>query len=159
MKNAELHFRFAREEDLDLYFRWANDPVVRQNSYSINQVIYENHVKWFKEKILNPDYYFYLFLNASEHPVGQVRIVKGDETIIGISIDENFRGQALGSKMLEIACEDFLSKNPASTIVAYIKKENAPSLFAFRKAGFRNEELVIEQGSESYKLYKNLING
>lgn len=154
MKEDKLHFRFATEEDVDLYYEWANDPAVRSNSYSSSAVIYENHVKWFREKLNNPDYFFYLFLNLSDVPVGQVRIVKGPETIIGISIDPAFRGKSLGVEMLRMACEDFLNKHKKEEIIAYIKKENTASYFTFKKAGFSDEEVVMEQNCLSYKLYK-----
>jgi UDP-2,4-diacetamido-2,4,6-trideoxy-beta-L-altropyranose hydrolase len=151
----KLHFRFANEKDVDLYFDWANDDIVRNNSYNQNKVIYEDHVKWFNSKLKSKDCNFYLFLNEDNVPVGQVRIVKGEtETVIGISIDKEFRGKSLGTEMLKQACEDFLSKYKNEVITAYIKLENKASYSIFKKAGFSNEEIVTEQNFQSYKLFK-----
>jgi RimJ/RimL family protein N-acetyltransferase len=157
-RKEKIHFRSADKGDVDLYFNWANDEEVRKNSFSTDKVIYENHVKWFNSKLDLENYHFYLFQNEENIPVGQVRIVQGPETIIGISIDKNFRGKSLGAEMLKQACTDFLLKNTSEIIAAYIKIENKASYSIFKKAGFRNEEIVMEQGFKSYKLYKKLSN-
>src|SRR5205085_124383 len=51
LTEEKLHFRFANEYDVDLYFRWANDPLVRTNSFNQAIVIYQDHVKWFQSKL------------------------------------------------------------------------------------------------------------
>ena len=156
-KNVDVHFRFAEEKDTDLYFNWANDDAVRANSFNQEPIVYENHVKWFHTKLKSEECFFYLFLSQENKPAGQVRIDKiGDEVIIGISVDKEFRGYSLGAKMLVMACDDYLKKQPRATIIAYIKKENTDSLNIFVKAGFSNIVEVMEHNSESYKLTKKL---
>lgn len=155
--NGTLHFRLAGESDVDLYYEWANDILVRQNSFNQNPVTYENHVKWFHSKLTSKECFFYLFMNGENRPVGQVRIdKKGDEVIIGVSIDEAFRGKSLGVEMIEKSSLDYLQKHPFETLVAYIKVENTASNTIFKKAGFIDEEVVVEQGYKSYKLHKKL---
>ncbi len=155
--SGRIHFRFAKESDTDLYFKWANDNLVRSNSFNQNKVEYENHIKWFSSKLNSKDAYFYFFLNEENIPVGQVRIDKSEnEAVIGISIDEAFRGKSLGSEMLKQATDDYLKKHPSEIITAYIKIDNKSSYSIFKKAGFLNEELITEQGHQSYKLYKKL---
>jgi RimJ/RimL family protein N-acetyltransferase len=96
-------------------------------------------------------------MNAEHKAVGQVRIDKNEkEIVIGISIDEKFRGKSLGSEMLLQSTDDYLKKHSNSTITAYIKTENKASLAIFKKAGFSNEELTTEQANQSYKLYKKI---
>jgi spore coat polysaccharide biosynthesis protein SpsF len=152
-----IRFRFAEENDADLYYKWANDPVVRTNSYNQEKISYEDHIKWFNARIHSADCLFYLFLDDNV-PAGQVRIMKGKETIIGISIDEKFRGRSMGSIMLNMATDDYFTKYPGSTITAYIKTENTPSFNIFKKAGFKDEEIVEVQGCKSYKLNKKAEN-
>lgn len=153
----KLHFRFAKESDAAIYFKWTNDPLVRQNSYNQNVVDYDHHINWFLSKLNSKECYFYLFFNEMNVPAGQVRIdSNGKETIIGISIDEAFRGRSIGSEMLKKACSNYLNKYPEAVITAYIKFDNAASYAIFKKAGFANEEIVQEQGFKSYKLYKKL---
>ncbi len=149
-----IEFRKATITDTDLYFQWTNDDTVRQNSYEQNKINYEDHVAWFKNKLSSPDCFFYLFTKNNE-PVGQVRIEnKKEETVIGVSIDEKFRGKGLGSLMLEIASTDFFIQFPYKTINAYIKEDNAASIAIFKKANFENEEKVMVSGTKSLKLRK-----
>lgn len=153
----KLYFRVANSSDSELYFNWANDPVVRLNSFNQNEISFEDHNKWFSNKLNSPDCFFYLFVDLiSNKPVGQVRIDKsGSEVVIGISIDEHFRGKSLGIEMLTKASSDYLERFPDATIVAYIKIENLPSYNLFKKAGFGGEEFSDYNGSRIYKMYKN----
>ena len=157
LKTEKIHFRFAKESDVDVYYKWTNDPLVRSNSYNQDSVEYDNHVKWFLSKLNSKACHFYLFFNEENIPVGQVRIDTNEkETVIGVSIDEAFRGKSIGSEMLKKSTEDYLHKHPSAIIAAYIKQENTASYNIFKKAGFSNEEIVSEQGIKSYKLYKKV---
>lgn len=149
----QLNFRFANVADVDLYFNWANDETVRSNSFNQNAITFDKHVSWFFEKLRDDTCFFYLFMNKNE-PVGQVRIQKGDETVIGISIAAAYRGKSLATPMLQMACDDFHKKYPDESIVAYIKVENIASYTGFKKAGFADMEQVTVMGFTSYKLIK-----
>jgi len=152
-----LKFRIATIDDVDLYFKWANDPVVRSNSYHSEPIKYEDHVTWFSQKLNDPNFSFYVFFNEEGLAVGQVRIQKEEtETVIGISIDKDHRGKSLGLEMLEKATDDFLSKNPNEVIYAYIKKENISSIKIFSKAGFQNPEECDVSGIPSYRYIKTI---
>ncbi|MBL7884259.1 MAG: GNAT family N-acetyltransferase [Bacteroidia bacterium] len=153
---SELKFRFAEIKDTDLYFNWANDIDVRQNSYNQEAINYENHVKWFKSKLNSNNCFFYLFLNNSEDPVGQVRIDKNEEIIIGISVDKKFRGKNLSSQMIRMASDDFLKNNTGAVINAYIKENNEASYKSFINAGFIEKEVVLINNHNSYKLCKKI---
>jgi len=150
-----LKMRQATLADTDLYYKWANDPLVRNNSYQKEAIDYHQHVNWFTQKLNSPDCFFYLFLNEENDPAGQVRIDKsGDEVIIGISIDEKFRGKGLGIEMLERSCNDYLEKFPGKEIVAYIKEENTASINQFTKAGFINAGKTLIHDCESFRFIK-----
>ncbi len=152
-----LKMHSATIQDVDLYFEWANDEIVRKNSYQQEKVVYENHVNWFNNKLNSKDCYFYLFTDTNNTPVGQVRIDKSNnEVIIGISIDKSFRGQRLGDKMLIQSCNDYLKIHPKEEIVAYIKVENQSSYNIFKKAGFQLQGEVEISNTKSYKLSKIL---
>ena len=150
-----IHFRFATEEDAELYFNWANDDLVRKNSYNQKKLIYSDHLKWFQAKLRSQECFFYLFLNAKNEAIGQVRIDKVDnEVVIGISVDERSRGKSYSPEMLMQACNDYLKNHPQAVIYAYIKTDNMASLNSFRKAGFTSEAIVTEYGIKSYQLHK-----
>jgi RimJ/RimL family protein N-acetyltransferase len=153
-----LKMRFAELMDADLYFKWANDRLVRKNSFNQTEIDLNQHVHWFKSKLNSEDCFFYLFFNEMDSAVGQVRIDKsGEEVVIGISIDENHRGKSLGTIMLNQACNDYLSKFPQADIIAYIKEENVASINQFSKAGFINMQSVKINDCKSYKFKKTRI--
>ena len=147
----ELNFRFATASDADLYFRWVNNPQVRANSFRQDPVAYSDHVNWFNSRLASGTCFFYLFFNAGNVPVGQVRIEKGKETIIDISVDEDFRGKSYSKMMLAMACRDFLEKQDEGIIFSYIKKSNPASYRTFLKSGFR--ETFSLPGDDYHKLY------
>lgn len=149
-----LNYRRANINDADLYYRWTNDPLVRKNSFIQREIAYLDHIEWFLNKLNDKKCYFYLFLDENNSAVGQVRIdnVNG-ETIIGLSIDEFFRGKKLGSEMLNLACIDYRISN-LEAIVAYIKKNNISSYKIFEKAGFENPEEVIIENEPTYRLIR-----
>ncbi len=153
---SALNMRMATGNDVEVYFDWANDKLVRQSSFQDKQISHEDHVKWFNNKLRSPDCFFYLFSKENTN-CGQVRIDRsGDEIIIGISIDEKFRGQGLGVQMLNLACSDYLSKFPEHEVVAYIKQDNEASLKQFKKAEFNRMEKVLVGNTNSYRLKRSI---
>jgi len=156
--NTTIRFRKATEEDVELYYNWANDPIVRSNSYSSEAIPYENHVNWFKSKLKDENCYMFLFQSHDNQHIGQVRIQKTDATsaIIGISTDENHRGKGYAAKMIATASEVFLAKNPEICISAYIKLDNPASAKAFEKAGFSMLEMLKYENVDSFHYIKRL---
>jgi hypothetical protein len=81
--------------------------------------------------------------------------LKEKHTVVGITIAKEFRGQKLAPLFLiKTAKEYFLEFE--KPILAYIKKENTPSVKSFEKAGyhFYKEEPFNEIDSFIYKLEK-----
>lgn len=153
--HSQVYFRFAREQDAALYFNWANDPEVRNNSFNQTEIAWQDHITWFKEKLKDSGNFFYLFLDYMHQPAGQVRISRtGAENIIGISIAREFRGRALAREMVNKASEDFFSRFPHEKITAYIKFENMPSYKAFIRAGYEPAGELDMGGASAYRLQK-----
>ena len=148
----KIEFRKACLEDAEIYFKWTNDDLVRLNSFEQRKISFEEHVSWFKGKLSSSDCFFYFF-TLEQEPIGQVRIDRNtNETVIGISIDVQYRGKNLGAAMLRLACNDYFSKFPEAKIIAYIKEGNIPSYRIFKEANFANDEAVLVKGSSSIKL-------
>lgn len=142
--NNTLFLRRANSSDVELYYRWTNDPIVRANSYQTESIPFEVHIKWFNSKINDDKFWFIVFENHCGIPVGQVRIqvISDNQALIGISNDSAFRGKGYASDMLKKSTQYFLSQFPEMTINAYIKLENKASEKAFINAGFQLEEIV-----------------
>lgn len=155
----KFSFRKAQKKDLFLLFGWANDEVTRKNSFQTENISIENHTKWFENKISDESTFILIFENELEQPIGQVRIEnKQNERIIGISIDKNFRGKGLASKLITAACKQYFKQNGECVINAYIKTENHSSTKSFQKSGFEIKDTLMINQTESYLLQKTLIN-
>ena len=153
-----LTFREANENDTQLYFDWANDPVVREQSYNSNPINFENHKKWFESKINDCSCLMFIFQNEKKLNIGQIRIQKENnkEALIGISIASDFRGRGYAKDMLQIASDFFLKSNPTFLINAFIKETNLSSKYAFEKAGFEFKVLINYENFQSFHYIKKI---
>ena len=135
-QRLDIVIRKAGEDDLDLYFGWVNERSTRANSFKMDTINYDDHSKWFRERLNSPDFFLYVFESGSI-PVGQVRVEKGEEVTINISIKESYRGRGLGKYMIEMAVDYYYNESiDDQPVLAYIKEKNLPSIQVFKKAGF-----------------------
>lgn len=132
-----IFLRKAEKDDMDLLFGWANDPVVRANSFNTNPIPYENHVQWFK-KIMEDSTILLYILMDDDTPVGQIRLnVDGDEAEIGYSIGSEFRGKGYGHKILQLVVEEVHKEHSEILkLVAKVKPDNKASNILFEKEGY-----------------------
>lgn len=153
-----LTFRKATIADTNLYFDWANDPDVREQSYNSNPINVESHEKWFNSKLKEDSCFMLVFQNEDNLNIGQVRIQKEDknEALIGISVAREHRGKSYARKMLQIASDYFLDSNKGYKINAFIKKENSSSKYVFEKAGFKLENEIIYENFPSFHYVKQV---
>ena len=143
-------------KDMMLYFEWANDPAVRQNSINKEPIALEDHIEWFTRSIGNEETQFLIFDEGGKN-IGQLRIdldKERDKAIINFSIDAGQRGKGYGTKMLLIAYKFYLTLNLKKIFMGYVQAENKASSKAFEKAGFQlQSDSKIIQG-EPYLVYK-----
>ena len=147
-----LYFRKANMGDLSTYYKWLNDVEVRSQSYNSNIVNFESHKNWFELKVNDKMCFLLIFQNKEKKNIGQVRIQKKSDkdALIGVSVDEKYRGKSYATYMLKIAVQYFLSLNPMIIINAYIKLDNLISKTIFEKAGFKFVKIVEYQKFNSY---------
>jgi RimJ/RimL family protein N-acetyltransferase len=146
-----LSYRKPDESDSLLYFHWANDLNVRKQSFDSKLINLENHKQWFSAKIKDETCLMLIFQNEEKCDIGQIRIQKENknEALIGISIDEEYRGKGYAVEMLQISIKYFFEEHKNFIIKALIKKENSNSKYTFEKAGFEYESEVIHENIES----------
>jgi RimJ/RimL family protein N-acetyltransferase len=151
-----LSLRKPTIEDMEIYFSWANDPVVREQSYNSSVIDLQRHKQWFESVIKNEAYFMCICQNVEGENVGQVRIQKHEnrESLIGISIDPNHRGKGYAKEILTLATDLFLKSNHGFLINAYIKEGNLSSKFAFENAGFNFIEMIEYENFKSYHFIK-----
>ncbi len=86
-----VYLRDVVQSDMDILFEWANDPVVRMNSFRSDRIAYEEHLQWFKYIMEDENILLFIMMD-DKTPVGQIRLKLEDESAeIGYSIASCFR--------------------------------------------------------------------
>lgn len=137
-----LYLRRATMDDMDLLFKWANNPDVRKNAFNTEPIPYENHVAWFNKMMLNNSVIQYI-LCENDKELGQIRLnIENKAGVISYSVDESFRGKGFGTKMLAMIEEIIvLKKIQVSTLIGQVKYENKASAKAFVKNGYKRQNV------------------
>ena len=152
-----IRLRRVRESDKLLLWEWANMPDVRAASFSTGSIAWEQHVRWFANKQNDPNCIFYLALNHTDVPLGQVRFnVSGKDAVISISLDAIYRNRGYGSQIIALATQKLHQISQVQFVHAYVKEENQASLRAFQKAGFYEDDVCLVQGQQARHLTLNL---
>ncbi|MDP4269562.1 MAG: bifunctional UDP-2,4-diacetamido-2,4,6-trideoxy-beta-L-altropyranose hydrolase/GNAT family N-acetyltransferase [Bacteroidota bacterium] len=139
----------ATSNDLMPLFYLANDPVVRANSFSTEEIKLSEHTAWFNRILQSKDTLLVL-ARIQDEPLGQVRFDRKEEGVVtSISISSDFRGWGLGDILLRKALSYVKSHWPeTSLVIAYVKSTNIASQRIFEKAGYQLTE--DEKGTLKY---------
>jgi UDP-2,4-diacetamido-2,4,6-trideoxy-beta-L-altropyranose hydrolase len=146
--------RRAENKDLQICFTWANDKVVREQSYNQDPINFDKHTEWFHQKRSDPNSFFYL-IEMDGEPIAQVRFqVNGGEAVLGYLADEKIRNKGLGTAILSKGIEKFVSdyRRPIH-IVGYVKNSNYPSQHSFEKLAFVKTKSTKYPDSFKYTMY------
>jgi len=149
---VNLYLKRATVEQCDILYTWANEEEVRKNSFNQEKIPYEQHVKWFNNKIDSKNSIIFLCYEG-EIPVGVVRIeVEAAQGTISYSVDKAFRGKGVASSMLKLLEEEIKNnKINIHILIGYVKFDNIPSQNIFKKLGYTEK---MEE--ESYKYEKDI---
>lgn len=133
--------RPATMADAQLYFDWANDAAVRANSFQSDTIQWQDHTSWFERTLASANTMLLLYSIGSA-AVAQIRLkLELNKAIISYSVDARFRGQGLGTWILEhIALRVAADKPQLNYIEGWVKKTNASSMRAFVASGYSNAE-------------------
>ncbi|MFM7727192.1 MAG: UDP-2,4-diacetamido-2,4,6-trideoxy-beta-L-altropyranose hydrolase [Flavobacteriales bacterium] len=142
--------RKATLEDVQLLFAWANDAAVRANSFQSEPIVWENHVQWYSKALETAAIAIWIY-SINNLPAAQIRLKVEDNTAtINYSVASNFRGQGLGTWLLQHICLLVKIENPRiQHLQGWVKKENIGSVKAFERSGF-----IIAEDLEDRLLFK-----
>ena len=152
-----IQLRPVIEDDCEILWHWANDPVIRSVSFLSESISWTDHVQWFTSKLCNQNCVFYIALNQDNVPIGQVRYeITHKEATISLGLAESFRGQGYGSNLILLGCKKLGQKSVVERINAYVKPNNLASIRAFLKSGFQEvgQKTICDQ--QAVHLIKNL---
>ena len=141
--NGQL--RAATIEDMDLLFEWANDPLVRKNSFSSEQIPYEEHREWYAKLLERKDRKQYIYEYENE-PIGQIRLsIDGDTAVISYSICASKRGMGHGKNMLQLLSNQVIIDLPdVKKLLGKVKMDNVASQKAFLEVGYQENYKTFE---------------
>jgi UDP-2,4-diacetamido-2,4,6-trideoxy-beta-L-altropyranose hydrolase len=152
-----LLIRRVESGDFKTLWEWANDPLVRQASFEVTSIPWEQHLEWCIRKIADSSCFFNLVSFKSGDPVGQVRFdIENQEAIVSIGLAPGLRGRGLGLAVLLKATSLFFENSNSKNIHAFIKPTNHASMRAFEAVGFRwlEETQCKSQTANHYILNK-----
>lgn len=116
-------------------YKISNQNFVRENSFEQRKIDFKEHQKWFKNKLADKNVLM-LKAVANDKIAGQVKLdIKGNRSLIGVSVLKDFQGTGIGSALLQAAQEKAKEINLIA-IDAYIKPGNIASVKLFEKYGW-----------------------
>lgn len=159
-RNGGCYLRTARDIDTMIVFNLSNERSVRLNSVNQTQIKWQEHLKWYTERINDNNCLFLLAFSGNDEFVGQVRFdIRLNYAVINISIDKKFRGKGLASPLLiKSSFQCLKERTKVKYILAYIRPANTPSIKAFLSAAyvFSREEIINDEKFLVYKLVRNV---
>lgn len=141
----EYYLRPVQEEDSELLLTWANDPLVRSNSFHEETISTKEHMAWFQKVMKDPNILIYLMM-MDQRPVGQIRFqMEGEIAEIDYSIEASQRGKGLGKMILSLGAEKIFRDRPSvKRLVGKVKPANKASALSFEACGFQPQFLQFE---------------
>lgn len=138
-----ISLRDASILDSRLLFEWANNKAVRESSFNTSTIKWEDHSSWFEKKIKSKETKIYIAVNKQNLPIGQIRIEAcEDYWLIDYSIDESFRGNGYGKKLVQL----LIRQNPLKRFQAKVRLSNIASQKVFESLNFEknitSEEII-----------------
>lgn len=147
-RRAPTSLRPAKEEDCRLFWLWRNEPETRKASFREEAIPYENHEKWFRQRLASPDTRLFVVVGPGGLEVGYLRFdLEGPSAQVSVSVDPSQRGRGYAAAAVRQGIQRILSEEGIRRVVALIKPDNARSLRLFERAGFREEGKRRVQGS------------
>jgi len=145
----------ATFEDCRLVYKWRNDPVNRNASFSSSPIGWEEHQSWFTERLhLSHPESIWIGLSVLEldtpEPVGAGRILlQGeDAAVISISVSPSLRGQGIGKGIVSLLRDKVWEMGRVA--IARVKPDNEISLRLFTGLGFVPVDSSVQESTEDY---------
>jgi UDP-2,4-diacetamido-2,4,6-trideoxy-beta-L-altropyranose hydrolase len=143
--------RDATFEDCVLIFGWANDVEARRSSFSTISISWDEHQKWFEQKLHETDCILLICMDNKGHSFGIVRFdIQEDDALISINLDRNARGKGLAGLTIIRTVIELLKRRRISSVNAFIKPQNLRSIKAFERAGFTRISLKQVKGCDAW---------
>lgn len=146
---SALTLREADPDDRGLFWMWANDRSVREQSLISEYISWETHVAWFERANGDPDVRL-LVLEAGDLPVGQLRFdIDAARATVNYSLDACVRGRGWGRRLIEMGMQWLRTEVAGRSLelLAVVRVGNSASCRVFDHLGFVRE--CLEQDGQT----------
>lgn len=152
-KEDAVIIRNADENDLNKTFEWASNDEVRKFSFNTDAIKFEQHKKWFTNKMRDENCFYYLgsFNNES---FGSIRFdVVGNKAKISYLVDPQYQNKGFGTILLKNGLNLFVKQNlNVSSVWGEVLNKNIASIKVFQKLGYS-----IDVDSTDFVRFKKAI--
>lgn len=140
------------EPDMRLVHELRNDQAARENSPSDRVIAWEEHAAWYRSALEEGRSAIFIVSYCDER-IGYVRFDCAiNEAVVSIALAEHARGKGIGTASLRESIKQYcVDNNNCKHILAYVRLENSPSYYAFKKAGFSMQAIVKRNNIGMYK--------
>lgn len=151
---GQLSLRPVTAADRELLWHWANEPQVRDASFSSEPISWETHVAWFEKNTVDPGTQIFIAEEVAGRPVGQIRFNRRSDGNweVGVSIAQPMRGYGLAGELIERGVDLLRKNNCRASVHAWVKASNLPSIKAFERSGFRRNGQTNMRGHDAIHL-------
>lgn len=170
LKGQKVSLRTPEKRDVDLIFRWENDPDNWLVSNTVAPYTHEE-IEAFVDRV--PDLYEdqqirWMIESQERDVVGCVDLFdldpKNRRVGIGILIDKDFRGKGFGHEAIDLVLEFCFSDLELHSVYAEVLLSNDSSQFLFEAAGFKKvgekqDWLWTGDGFINQIMYQRLADG
>lgn len=162
----KISLRPALASDESLVLHWANDPLVRANSFSMKPIDPVDHHYWFTDGLSNPNRLMFIAMSGDRCPIGQLRLdlkeCRADgafrEAKLSFSLDRCARGHGLAVDLVQLGLQAMQERwGTAIEVVAEVFSSNKASNACFDRADFILEsefDLSLDTISRAVKRWR-----
>ena len=150
LKNETILLRALEPEDLDVLYRWENDPALWQHGSTLapySRFALRDYLSGALSQDIFQSRQLRLMIveTGSQQPVGTIDLYDVHPVHlragIGIFLDEGYRKKGFGLQALQLMHEYASQVLLLHQLYAYIPKSNLPSYLLFQKSGY--EEIGV----------------
>lgn len=151
---THLTLRPVTPDDRELLWQWANDPLVRNASFSAEPISWETHVAWFSEKISSPHTEMFIAEDERGNAVGQIRFdhCPDGDWEVDVSVAGPMRGHGFASELIGHGVDLLRKDDRAVKVHALVKQSNLASVKAFERSGFKRNGMEKMQRHDAVHL-------
>ena len=143
MKGEHIYIRALEPSDLDLLYKWENNPTIWKVSNTFapfSKFVLEQYLVNAHEDIFTAKQIRLLICSTDNSPIGTIELFEFDahhsRVGVGIMIDESVENKGYATESLQLLCNYCFDVLLVKQVYCNISASNEKSLHLFKKLGF-----------------------